>query len=96
MVTYLPQYEDQTFIASFFRVFFYMTWLYMMLPMMSADCFPITHLITLTYKFITLRHHFVRIRVKFDKDVLVDRKKAEEDLRSEFVEGVIMHQKLMT
>ncbi|XP_064292501.1 uncharacterized protein LOC128675848 isoform X1 [Plodia interpunctella] len=96
VVTYLPYYEDDSTGASFFRVFFYATWLYMMLPMMSADCLPIAHLIMLAYKFITLRHHYDRIRAEFDNDILVLNKKvAIEKLKAGFLEGILMHQKLM-
>lgn len=95
VVTYYPHYDDHSFIASFFRVFFYMTWLYMMLPMMSADCMPITHLIALTYKFITLRLYFKRLRENFDGDYRVDKKKAMRKLKAGFLEGIRMHQKLL-
>ncbi|KAI8434244.1 hypothetical protein MSG28_012341 [Choristoneura fumiferana] len=96
VVTYFPYYEDTSMIAAVFRVFFYLTWLYMMLPMMSADCMPITFLICITFKFITLRRHFEKIREKFDKDMLtIDKKDAAENLRSGCLEGILMHQKLM-
>lgn len=95
MVTYYPNYEDHSSIAALFRVFFYVTWLYMMLPMMSADCMPITHLITMTYKFITLRRYFESLRTNFDSDLLVDKKNAYEKLKAGFLEGIRMHQKLM-
>lgn len=96
VVTYLPMYEDTSMFASIMRVFFYVTWLYMMLPMMSADCFPITHLVTLTHKFITLCHHFERMREQFDHDVLVIRRReAVEKLKRGFLDGVRMHQKLL-
>lgn len=83
-------------IAGIFRVFFYLTWLYMMLPMMSADCMPITFLICIAFKFITLRRHFEKIRENFDKDMLtIDKKDAVRNLRSGCLEGILMHQKLM-
>lgn len=68
----------------------------MMLPMMSADCMPITHLITMTYKFVTLCNHFERIRKQFDKDILVMTKaKAAQKLKAACLEGILMHQKLL-
>ncbi|KAJ0175160.1 hypothetical protein K1T71_009301 [Dendrolimus kikuchii] len=96
VVTYLPPYESKSIISSIFRVIFYIIWLYMMLPMMSADCMPITHLITMAYKFITLCHHFERIRDEFDQDILrMSKKCAAEKLRLGCVEGIKMHQKLL-
>lgn len=95
VVTYYPYYEDQSHLASLLRVFFYITWLYMMLPMMSADCLPITHLITLAFKFVTLCNHFERIRKEFDRNILTDKKAAVQKLKAGFLEGVQMHQKLL-
>nr|QZH55126.1 odorant receptor 30 [Achelura yunnanensis] len=96
VVTYLPHYDDNSSVASFCRVFFYVTWLYMMLPMMSADCMPITHLIIMTNKFITLCHHFERIRAQHDTDVLtIGNKEALEKLKANCLEGIRMHQKLL-
>lgn len=66
-----------------------------MLPMMSADCMPITHLITMTHKFVTLCRHFERIREEFDEAVLEDKKRALEMLKISFKEGIFMHQKLI-
>ncbi|GBP60211.1 hypothetical protein EVAR_81357_1 [Eumeta japonica] len=88
-------YEDDSMIAKIFRVFFYITWLYMMLPMMSADCFPITHLIALNYKFVTLRHHFEEIRRVFDVDFLSDKELALRKLKAGCIEGILIHQKLL-
>ncbi|XP_013183620.1 putative odorant receptor 85d [Amyelois transitella] len=96
VVTYLPYYDDDSTIASFFRVFFYVTWLYMMLPMMSADCLPIAHLVMLAFKFMTLCHHYDRIREEFDHDVLtLNKKRAVEKLKAGFLEGILMHQQLL-
>ncbi|XP_063539787.1 uncharacterized protein LOC134748886 [Cydia strobilella] len=96
VVTYWPAYEDSTMTADIFRVFFYITWLYMMLPMMSVDCMPITHLICISYKFVTLRRHFERIREEFDGDLVTMRKEeAEDKLWIGCLEGIKMHQKLM-
>nr|XP_021187731.2 uncharacterized protein LOC110374378 [Helicoverpa armigera] len=96
VVTYLPFYDDNSVVALIFRIFFYITWLYMMLPMMSADCMPITHLITMTYKFITLCHHFERIRTEFDEDTkIMNKREAIDKLRAGCLEGIRMHQKLL-
>ncbi|NP_001157209.1 olfactory receptor 8 [Bombyx mori] len=96
VVTYLPDYDNTTVLASFLRIFFYITWLYMMLPMMSADCMPIAHLITMTYKFVTLCRHFDQIREKFQINVKIMAKtEATEILKLGFIEGIKMHQKLM-
>ncbi|XP_072938206.1 uncharacterized protein [Epargyreus clarus] len=96
VVTYLPHYEDNSAVANGFRVFFYMTWLYMMLPMMSADCMPIVHLITMTYKFVTLCQYYDRIKEDFDRDVRTLRKhEAVAKLKAGCLEGIKMHQKLM-
>lgn len=95
VVTYYPHYYDHSFVASFLRVFFYVTWLYMMLPMMSADCMPITHLIAIAYKFITLRRYFESLREDFDSDYLIDKKKARDNLKAGFLEGIRIHQKLL-
>ncbi|XP_047996256.1 uncharacterized protein LOC125234112 [Leguminivora glycinivorella] len=95
VVTYWPAYEDLTTIAAIARIFFYITWLYMMLPMMSADCAPIAHLICIAYKFQTLRRHFEKIREEFDGDLVMGREGAEERLWSGCLEGIKIHQKLM-
>ncbi|CAH0399497.1 unnamed protein product [Chilo suppressalis] len=96
VVTYLPYYNDDSTIASCVRIFFYITWLYMMLPMMSADCMPITHLITMTHKFMTLCQHFNRIRKEFEKDALImDKQRALEKLKEGVLQGIQIHQKLM-
>ncbi|KAF9422455.1 hypothetical protein HW555_001853 [Spodoptera exigua] len=96
VVTYLPVYDDNSVVALAFRIFFYITWLYMMLPMMSADCMPITHLITMTYKFITLCHHFERIRSEFDSNIKVmNKQEAIDKLKAGCLEGIRMHQKLL-
>ncbi|XP_075979648.1 uncharacterized protein LOC142978917 [Anticarsia gemmatalis] len=96
VVTYLPFYDDNSVVALIFRIFFYITWLYMMLPMMSADCMPITHLITMTYKFITLCHHYESIRKEFEQDLLtMNKTEATEKLKARCLEGIRMHQKLL-
>ncbi|XP_049872168.1 uncharacterized protein LOC126371019 [Pectinophora gossypiella] len=96
VVTYLPKYADESVTAAGFRIFFYITWLYMMLPMMSADCLPITHLITMTHKFITLCQHYERIRQQFDEDInIIPKAQAIEKLKAGCLEGIQMHQKLM-
>ncbi|XP_030020177.2 odorant receptor 2a-like [Manduca sexta] len=96
VVTYLPFYDSTTVFASFLRIFFYITWLYMMLPMMSADCMPITHLIAMTYKFITLCRHYKRIRTEFDKNMLtLGVRVSAARLKAGCLEGIRMHQKLM-
>ncbi|KAG6444946.1 hypothetical protein O3G_MSEX003619 [Manduca sexta] len=96
VVTYLPFYDSTTVFASFLRIFFYITWLYMMLPMMSADCMPITHLIAMTYKFITLCRHYKRIRTEFDRNMLtLGVRESAARLKAGCLEGIRMHQKLM-
>ncbi|XP_041980626.1 uncharacterized protein LOC121734212 [Aricia agestis] len=92
VVTYLPYYDDASTLADIWRVFFYATWLYMMLPMISADCMPIVHLITMTYKFITLRRHFERIRRAFDGS---RGSEARKTLKLGCLQGIKMHQELM-
>lgn len=62
---------------------------------MSADCMPITHLITMTHKFITLCRHFEKIREDVDKGIVIDKKKALKKLKKGCMEGIIMHQKLI-
>ncbi|VVC95242.1 unnamed protein product [Leptidea sinapis] len=96
VVTYLPQYDDTSTTADIVRSFFYFTWLYMMLPMMSTDCMPIIHLILLAHKFKTLCLYFEGLRTNLDKQIiLVGRNNAEDMLRRSFIEGIIMHQKLI-
>ncbi|KAI5651397.1 7tm odorant receptor domain-containing protein [Phthorimaea operculella] len=96
VVTYLPTYDDESVYASGFRIFFYVTWLYMMLPMMSTDCLPITHLITITHKFKTLCQHYENIREQFDEDIKVGPKaRAVKKLKTGCLEGILMHQKLL-
>ncbi|XP_050667296.1 uncharacterized protein LOC126967026 [Leptidea sinapis] len=68
----------------------------MMLPMMSTDCMPIIHLILLAHKFKTLCLYFEGLRTNLDKQIiLVGRNNAEDMLRRSFIEGIIMHQKLI-
>ncbi|XP_068622836.1 uncharacterized protein [Battus philenor] len=96
VVTYLPSYDDTSSIAFVLRVFFYMIWLYMMLPMMSADCMPVAHLIIIAYKFITLCDHYKKISEDFRKN-LYDKSKqiAVAKLKYECMQGITMHQKLL-
>ncbi|CAG9098933.1 unnamed protein product [Plutella xylostella] len=95
VVTYYPKYEDESTTADVFRVLFYIIWLVMMMPMIFADCFPITHVIILSFKFITLRRHFERVREVFDEDLLMKRSDAVERMRDGFLQGILMHQKLI-
>ncbi|XP_046966883.1 uncharacterized protein LOC124534886 [Vanessa cardui] len=95
VVTYLPTYYDETLAASVFRVFFYVTWLYMMLPMIAADCMPIIHVIIMAYKFITLCHHYEKIRIAFERNLLVmPNEAATRILKEGCIAGIKMHQKL--
>ncbi|VVC95244.1 unnamed protein product [Leptidea sinapis] len=71
VVTYLPQYDDTSTTADIVRSFFYFTWLYMMLPMMSTDCMPIIHLILLAHKFKTLCLYFEGLRTNLDKQIIL-------------------------
>ncbi|CAK1542135.1 unnamed protein product [Leptosia nina] len=95
VVTYFPYFEDTSIIATVIRTFFYITWLYMMLPMMSADCMPIIHLIIMAYKFITLCQHYETIREEFQRNIKRDRRQATEILQKGFLEGIVIHQKLL-
>nr|WCC57529.1 odorant receptor 12 [Papilio memnon] len=96
VVTYYPGYDSTTYVASVLRVFFYMTWLYMMLPMMAADCLPIVHLIVMAYKFITLCNHFKKISKEFSRDKTNMRKEsAILKLKFGCMQGILMHQKLI-
>ncbi|XP_045450482.1 uncharacterized protein LOC123659278 [Melitaea cinxia] len=96
VVTYFPGYYDESVIASVFRVFFYMTWLYMMLPMISVDCMPIIHLIIMAYKFVTLCRYYQRIRKRFEWNLtIMSNEDAAKILMVECIEGIKIHQKLM-
>nr|WCC57412.1 odorant receptor 12 [Papilio glaucus] len=96
VVTYFPSYDNTSSLASVLRVFFYMTWLYMMLPMMSADCLPIVHLILMAYKFITLCNHFKKISKDFSRNTRNMRKEsAILKLKFGCTQGILMHQKLI-
>ncbi|XP_050349714.1 uncharacterized protein LOC126773132 [Nymphalis io] len=95
VVTYFPTYYEDSLAASVFRVFFYVTWLYMMLPMIAADCMPIIHVIIVTYKFMTLCHYFEKIRMNFERNLLVmSNKNATKILKEGCIEGIKIHQKL--
>ncbi|XP_013140405.1 PREDICTED: uncharacterized protein LOC106104810 [Papilio polytes] len=95
VVTYYPGYDSTTYVASVLRVFFYMTWLYMMLPMMAADCLPIVHLIIMAYKFITLCNHFKKISKEFRRNKTNTRKEsAILKLKLGCMQGILMHRKL--
>lgn len=73
-----------------------MTWLYMMLPMIAADCMPITHLIIMAYKFVSLCNYYDRIREDFSKNLLImNNQTAAKILKSDCLNGIKMHQKLM-
>nr|WCC57346.1 odorant receptor 12 [Papilio dardanus] len=96
VVTYYPSYDSTTYIASVLRVFFYMTWLYMMLPMMAADCLPIVHLIIMAFKFITLCNHFKKISKEFSRNKTNMRKEsAVLKLKFGCMQGILMHRKLI-
>nr|AQQ73492.1 olfactory receptor 8 [Heliconius melpomene rosina] len=96
VVTYFPSYYDNSFMASTFRVFFYMTWLYMMLPMIAADCMPIVHLIIMAYKFVTLCNYYDRIRRNFYNNLkIMNNQSAARILKLQCLRGILLHQKLM-
>ncbi|KPI98419.1 hypothetical protein RR46_09635 [Papilio xuthus] len=96
VVTYYPSYNSTTDVASALRVFFYMTWLYMMLPMMAADCLQIVHLIIMAYKFITLCNHFKNISKDFTRNKTNMRKEsAVLKLKFGCMQGILMHRKLI-
>nr|WCC57469.1 odorant receptor 12 [Papilio machaon] len=96
VVTYYPSYNSTTHVASALRIFFYMTWLYMMLPMMAADCLPIVHLIIMAFKFITLCNHFKKISKDFSRNKTNMRKEsAVLKLKFGCMQGILMHRKLI-
>ncbi|XP_045538877.1 uncharacterized protein LOC106712496 [Papilio machaon] len=97
VVTYYPSYNSTTHVASALRIFFYMTWLYMMLPMMAADCLPIVHLIIMAFKFITLCNHFKKISKDFSRNKTNMRKEsAVLKLKFGCMQGILMHRKLIS
>ncbi|XP_022131187.2 odorant receptor 4-like [Pieris rapae] len=95
VVTVYPSFNDISMLATLVRVFFYITWLYMMLPMMAADCMPIIHLITMAYKFKTLCHRFEAISEAFKREVKISKTHAISMLKVKFLEGIVIHQKLL-
>ncbi|XP_047506493.1 uncharacterized protein LOC125050599 [Pieris napi] len=95
VVTVYPSFNDISMLATLMRAFFYITWLYMMLPMMAADCMPIIHLITMAYKFMTLCHRFEAISEAFKREVKISKTHAISVLKIKFLEGIVIHQKLL-
>ncbi|XP_053611526.1 uncharacterized protein LOC128675845 [Plodia interpunctella] len=97
IVTYYPSFEDNSMVATLFRVFTTAVLFMMMMTMIvSVDSFTMAYLIMLKYKFKTLRHYFERLRLDFDKiNKSGDQRLAAEKLTDGLVEGIVMHQKLL-
>ncbi|XP_026332445.1 uncharacterized protein LOC113239608 [Hyposmocoma kahamanoa] len=96
IVTYYPSYEDNSSLATSFRVFTTIVLSVMMVTMIvSVDSFTMMYLIIFKYKVITLRHYFDGLREEFDRNNKSDAKGASEKLSKGLIEGIIMHSELL-
>lgn len=68
----------------------------MMVPMITVDSVAVTLMITLKYKFITLRNYFERLPEDFSEvKKTLSKVEAADYLRERIVEGIVMHQELL-
>ncbi|XP_052752246.1 uncharacterized protein LOC113513273 [Galleria mellonella] len=97
VVTYYPTHEDNSLMATVFRIFATLVLYVMMMSMIvSVDSYTMTNLIMLKYKFITLRHYFEKLREEFDKTSITGNlQQATEKLTNGLVEGIVMHNQLL-
>nr|ALM26210.1 odorant receptor 21 [Athetis dissimilis] len=97
VVTYYPQYEDDSMPATAVRILATLILYMMMLTMIyAADTFTMVYLIMYKYKFITLKKYFENLREEFF--ALIDRGEhdmATEKLANGLVEGIKMHNTLI-
>ncbi|XP_004929671.4 uncharacterized protein LOC101739466 [Bombyx mori] len=98
IVTYYPSKDDDTMLASIFRIATTLVLLVMMLSMIiSVDTYTMAYLIMYKYKFITLRHYFKRLRENVDELVAAGKARlAAEKLAQGLVEGIKMHNELLS
>ncbi|KOB66659.1 Odorant receptor 22 [Operophtera brumata] len=97
IVTYYPAYEDDSVIATVFRVFTTGILFVMMLSMiLTVDSFTMVYLIMYKYKFITLRIYFENLRADIDNLNKLGKKiLAVEKLTKGLVEGIVMHNEVL-
>nr|AOG12915.1 odorant receptor [Eogystia hippophaecolus] len=95
IVTYWPGHDDDTGIATVFRIFTTVVLCVMMVTMVSIDSFAMVYLIMYKYKFITLRHYFEELRKEFDEASKSSLELASDKLTQGLVDGIEMHKKLL-
>ncbi|XP_050349713.1 uncharacterized protein LOC126773131 [Nymphalis io] len=97
IVTYYPQFEDNSPIATVVRVFSTIVLFIMMLTMIvSVDGFTVAILIMLKYKFITLRNYFEKLSDDFEMALKRENPRiAADKLTKDLIEGIKMHKELI-
>ncbi|KAJ0175162.1 hypothetical protein K1T71_009303 [Dendrolimus kikuchii] len=97
VVTYYPSFDDDTILATVFRIFTSLVLFMLMMTMIvSIDFLTLSHLILYKYKFITLRHYFQNLKDDFDRiNIAGEPQKAAERLEKGLIEGIVMHGELI-
>nr|CUQ99410.1 Olfactory receptor 29 [Manduca sexta] len=97
VVTYYPDYEDNSMFANSVRILATVILFLMLMNMIvCVDSFTMVYLIMYKYKFITLRHYFENLSVTIDKlNTPGNEEVVAKMLTDGLVEGVEMHSKLL-
>lgn len=97
IVTYYPPYEDDSLLATVFRIFTTGILFFMMISMiLTVDSFTMVYLIMYKYKFITLRIYFEDLRAEIDSlNKLGKKTLAVEKLTKGLIEGIVMHNEVL-
>nr|WCC57411.1 odorant receptor 11 [Papilio glaucus] len=96
IVTYYPCFEDDSYVATAFRIYCTIVLFMMMLTMiMSVDAFTMVNLIMFKYKIITLRRYFEKLNEDFKEMHKFNPKLAVENLANGLIEGFKVHNELL-
>ncbi|XP_068622835.1 odorant receptor 4-like [Battus philenor] len=97
VVTYYPSFEDNSYVASIFRIYSTIVLLMMLMTMIvSVDTFTMVNLIMYKYKIITLRKYFENLSAQFNEiNESGDQRFAIEMLTKGLIKGFKMHTELL-
>nr|QIJ45795.1 olfactory receptor [Glyphodes pyloalis] len=97
VVTYYPSFEDDSIIATAFRISMTVILMMMLMTMIvTVDSFTMAYLIMFKYKFIALRHYFERLTEEFyELNASGNSRMAADKLTNGLVEGIVMHKQLL-
>ncbi|XP_045450327.1 uncharacterized protein LOC123659110 [Melitaea cinxia] len=97
VVTYYPQFGDNSLTATVVRIFMTIILFMLLLTMiMTVDGFTVVNLIIFKYKFITLRNYIDKLRINFENELKENKSKiAAKKLTKGLIDGIIMHKELL-